>query len=611
MAVHSALCFLLLSLVILFSNPTRGLMREFTGPFSGSITARILIPAAIIFPFTLGFLRLIGHWSGNYSTEFGTALLIIGITAIFLIFIRYNTVLLNKRDEETQIARKQLLNLNRDLEAKVAERTKQARQEEKRFQTVVESTPNALILVNQKGIIELVNSETEKLFGYHRNELVHKSVETLIPMRFSDKHPHFRNIFFNQPETRTMGAGRDLFAVRKNQSEFPVEIGLNPIEIDGTVMVLASIIDITERKKAEERFRLVVESAPNSMVLVNADGKITLVNRQTEKLFGYQRKELIGQDVEILIPARYKMGHFGFKSAFFTKPQNRAMGAGRDLFATRNDGSEFPVEIGLNPIETPEGTLVLASIIDITERKLLEVSRLKSDFLANMSHELRTPLNAILGFSELLIDKRMGALNEKQLEYLKDIHAGGSHLLQLINNVLDLSKIESGKVDLIVEKFDLIEVTEGVINVLMPIANKSNVEIISHLSEEVRHVILDKNKFKQILFNLLSNAIKFNRSGGKVIIETLIVGNNNFKLSVTDTGKGIAKEDMKKLFIPFVQLDAGANKEFSGSGLGLSLAKNLVELQKGQITVESKLNEGATFLVSMAMRIDEDLTFIR
>ena len=183
--------------------------------------------------------------------------------------------------------------------------------------------------------------------------------------------------------------------------------------------------------------------------------------------------------------------------------------------------------------------------------------------------------------------------------------------MQLINNVLDLSKIEAGKAELSVEKFDLIEITEGVINVLMPIADKSNVEIIANLSGEVRHVILDKNKFRQILFNLLSNAIKFNRNGGKVIIETLIVGNNNFKLSVTDTGKGIAKEDMKKLFIPFVQLDAGSNKEHSGSGLGLSLTKNLVELQKGQITVESKLNEGTTFLVNMAMRIDEDLTFIR
>jgi PAS domain S-box-containing protein len=313
------------------------------------------------------------------------------------------------------------------------------------FQLIVESAPNAMILVNKEGKIAFVNSFTEKLFGFARADLIGKSIEVIIPQRYRERHPGFRNMFFDSPQARSMGAGRELFALRKDGTEFPVEIGLNPlVTVEGT-LVLAAIIDITERKQAEERLRLVVESAPNAMVLVNHEGKITLVNGETERLFAYSRKELIGKGVEILIPQRFKENHPKFRNSFFSTPKVRSMGAGRDLFAVRKDGTEFPVEIGLNPIDSPEGKLVLASITDITERKLQEANRLKSNFLANMSHELRTPLNAILGFSELLIDKRVGELNPKQLDYLNDIHASGSHLLRLINNVLDLQKLKLAK----------------------------------------------------------------------------------------------------------------------------------------------------------------------
>lgn len=476
---------------------------------------------------------------------------------------------------------------------------------EKLFRMVVESAPNALILVNELGDIVLINNEVEKLFGYERSELIGKSVERLIPGRFSAKHPDFRNHFFNKPVARAMGAGRDLYAVRKDQTEFPVEIGLNPIQVPSGTMVLAAVIDITERKKAEERFRLVVESAPNAMVLVNEEGVITLVNSQTERLFGFKREELIGKVVEELIPKRYRFDHSLFRQSFFTMLQNRAMGAGRDLYGLRRDGSEFPIEIGLNPIESPEGNLVLASIIDITERKLLEANRLKSDFLANMSHELRTPLNAILGFSELLIDKKMGELNDKQVEYLNDIHASGSHLLQLINNVLDLSKIEAGRAEIHVEPFDIREVVEGVIHVLQPIAAKNNVSLFAP-ANDLPEANLDKNKFRQILYNLVSNAIKFNKHRGSVTLEISLLEDDRFQLKVSDTGKGIATEDIRKLFIPFVQLDSGTGRAHEGSGLGLALTKNIVELHNGAIRVESKLGEGSTFYVIMPLSINDD-----
>jgi signal transduction histidine kinase len=216
-----------------------------------------------------------------------------------------------------------------------------------------------------------------------------------------------------------------------------------------------------------------------------------------------------------------------------------------------------------------------------------------------MSHELRTPLNAVLGFSELMIDKRVGDLNAKQLEYLNDIHASGSHLLRLINNVLDLAKIEAGKTELRIESFDMNEVIEGVTSILKPIADKKHVLITQHLSTEINTVRIDKNKFRQILYNLLSNAIKFSLDSGVVHVETAAHGSKAFILKVSDNGIGIAKENLKKLFIPFVQLDSGLGRHYEGSGLGLTLTKSIAMLHRGEIQVESTLGVGSTFSVIM------------
>jgi PAS domain S-box-containing protein len=482
---------------------------------------------------------------------------------------------------------------------------KEARHSELTFQLIVESAPNAMILVNKEGRIAFINGQTEKLFGYPRNELIGQGIEIIIPLRYREKHPGFRNMFFTSPQARAMGAGRDLYALKKDGTEFPVEIGLNPlVTIEGT-LVLAAIIDITERKRAEERFRLVVESAPNAMVLVNGEGKITLVNSQTEKLFGFSRDELINNGVEMLIPFRFKEKHPDYRNAFFSTPKARSMGAGRDLYARRKDGTEFPVEIGLNPLETAEGPMVLAAIIDITERKMQEAHRLKSDFLANMSHELRTPMNAIIGFSELLIDKKVGDLNEKQLDYLNDIHTSGNHLLRLINDVLDIAKIESGKTELTIESFSVTGAIEEVIKIVDPIARKKSISISLSCSKEINIVSLDKNKFKQILYNLISNAIKFNHDGGTVNIETETHLTNSFIMKIKDSGIGIAKENRSKLFVPFVQLDSGTARKHEGTGLGLALTKTIIELHEGKISVDSEVGKGTVFSVMLPVRYEK------
>jgi len=205
-----------------------------------------------------------------------------------------------------------------------------------------------------------------------------------------------------------------------------------------------------------------------------------------------------------------------------------------------------------------------------------------------------------------LVDRRVGPLNEKQLEYLNDIHSGGTHLLQLINNILDLSKIEAGKVELSTEKFDLMEVVEGVASVLKPLASKSALTMTHRIKGSIPPARLDKSKFRQILFNLMSNAIKFNKVGGFVKVELEMINEDQVCLAVEDSGKGIAKVDLKKLFIPFVQLDSGTNREYEGSGLGLALTKNLVELHHGTINVKSELGRGSIFTVVLPLRIESE-----
>ena len=257
--------------------------------------------------------------------------------------------------------------------AAIVDITERKRAEE-RFRLVVESAPSAMVMINDEGKIILVNAQTEKSVRLrtsradepvHRGPGARRASAANTPCSGSD--------FFGDPKARSMGAGRDLFGLRKDGIEVPVEIGLNPIKTEEGTFVLAAIVDITERKRAEERFRLVVESAPSAMVMINDRGKIVLVNAQTEKLFGFSRKDLIDQSIEMLVPrALSERSTPATAGAFFADPRSRSMGAGRDLFGLRSDGTEVPVEIGLNPIKTAEGSFVLAAIVDITERKRAE-----------------------------------------------------------------------------------------------------------------------------------------------------------------------------------------------------------------------------------------------
>jgi protein-histidine pros-kinase len=480
-----------------------------------------------------------------------------------------------------------------------------------KFGDLLESTPDAIFMVNPTGRIVLANRRAELLFGYEAGELLGRPVEHLLPRRYREGHVGHRSGYFSQPRARSMGAGLELYGLRKDGAEFPVEISLSPLKTDEGMLVMSAIRDISGRKRDEQRFRGLLEAAPDAIVIADSQGSIVIVNAQTEKLFGYPREELLGRKVEMLVPERYRSRHPEHRMGFFKAPRARAMGVGLDLYGLKRDGSEFPVEISLSPLETEEGILVSSAIRDISERKrieralqeknddLLRASQAKDRFLASMSHELRTPLNGIIGFAEFLADGKPGAVNPKQREYLEDILSSGEHLLRLINDMLDLAKVQAGKVELNLTVFRFGDVVDGACAGVRALAEKRQITIDIAVAPGLEQVTLDEQLCRQILYNLLSNALKFTDPGGRVRVTASPPGDGFFSVAVADTGIGIRQEDLHRLFTEFEQLESGLTRRFGGTGLGLALTRKLVELLGGSVRVDSVFGQGSTFTVTL------------
>jgi PAS domain S-box-containing protein len=468
---------------------------------------------------------------------------------------------------------------------------------EARFRAVVESSPNGIVMIDPGGKIVLVNRETDRLFGYARDEILGQPIERLVPERFRREHPTFRTDFFAHPQGRSMGAGRDLFGLRKDGTEVPIEIGLNPIETDEGLFVLASVVDITERERAEARFRVAVESSPSGMVIINRAGRIELVNRETERLFGYSRDELIGQPIERLVPDRLRERHPSFRIDFFADPQARAMGAGGDLFGVRKDGTEIPVEIGLNPIETNEGPFVLASVVDITERKRVETELRSSNeelerFAYVASHDLQEPLRMVGSYVQLLGQRYKGKLDADADEFIGYALDGALRMQRLIEDLLRFSRVGTRGAALV--PTDANTARDGALANLKLVIDESQAAVTS---DRLPTVNADPGQLEHLFLNLISNALKFRGSAQPRVHLSAAPHDAAWLFSVCDNGIGIEPQFFDRIFVIFQRLH-GRN-EYPGTGIGLAIAKKIVERHSGRIWVESTPGRGTTFFFTL------------
>ena len=505
--------------------------------------------------------------------------------------------------------------------------TEQKRTEEKLRETqnynrgLIEASPDALVTVDPELVITDVNEQMVRLSGFGRKLLIGNRFAEL----FTD--PARAEAGVRNTLRDNLVTNYELILKKRNGQRIPVSFNAGTFHTaDGSVRgVLAAARDITEQKRLETQYkearnysRRLVDSNLDGLMTTDLLGVVTDVNKQMEDLTGLTRTELIGHP---------------FKNVF-TDPEKAEEAIRRVLSEHRVTNYELTVrsptgrvtDVAYNAttfLDT-EGRLhgVIAASRDITEQKRLreqleernreleiqnrrvqEANRLKSEFLANMSHELRTPLNSIIGFSDFLLTQEGSRLDAQHREYLEDILNSGNHLLQLINDVLDLAKVESGKMELNPEPFSPKKAIEEVCSVLKPLVTGKRLTLTTHVSEAIDTVTLDPLRFKQILYNLLSNAVKFTDEAGRIEIRLEPRGERQFALGVEDSGIGIPPEDLPRLFREFEQLEAGPGRHYQGSGLGLSLTKKLVELHSGGIEVESVVGRGTTFTVLLPLAL--------
>jgi PAS domain S-box-containing protein len=483
-----------------------------------------------------------------------------------------------------------------------------------KFRGLLEAAPDAMIVVNERGEIILLNLQAEKQFGYHRDELLGKTVNSIVPRGFAERLVADGLRSAEDALAQQIGAGIELTARRKDGSEFPIEIMLSPLRSTEGILVTAAIRNISVRKDAEQhlvqmenKYRGLLEAAPDAMVVVNQAGKIVLLNLQAETQFGYRRDELLGQRMSNIVPAGFpeRLVADSLRSAEDALAQQ--IGTGIELTARRKDGSEFPIEIMLSPLESADGVLVTAAIRNITARKQSEAQLLEKvkelnrsneelqQFAYIASHDLQEPLRMVASYTALLARRYKGKLDSDADDFIAFAVDGASRMQLLIRDLLAYSRVGSKGKELAVTSSE--NALQQAIHNLRGAIEGSGA-FVTH--DALPSVMADEMQLTQVFQNLVGNAIKYRRAGvPRVHITAVPSDSNKWMFSVQDNGLGIEPQFFERIFGVFQRLHK--REEFDGTGIGLAICKKIVERHGGAISVESTFGEGSTFHFPLAV----------
>ncbi len=496
-------------------------------------------------------------------------------------------------------------------------------QAELSFAELVDAAPDGMLVCDAAGVIMLVNRQVEAMFGYQRQELIGKRIEELIPERFRPRHPEHVMKYVAAPKSRPMGSGLELFGRKHDGSEFPVEISLSPIRTATGTAVSAAIRDVTDRKRIEAEARRAnsylisaVDSIQDAFALYDEEDRVVLVNSTFRERIGVtSQRPIVGRRFAEVLDELIESGQFDVATE--SADQLRAR-----MLAYHEDPSGF-IEVRMSSGHTlritdqptaEHGTVSL--MVDITEDRLRAdelrrareqaeaASAAKSEFLASMSHELRTPLNAVLGFAQLLQRDKKEPLSGRQLDRIDHVMRGGEHLLRLIDEVLDLARIEAGNISISAEPVDLDEVVREVATTLEPMAQRLGVTLShAHGSAAGLRIVADRTRLAQILMNFGSNAIKYNKPGGGVTFK--VTRDRTARVAVIDNGIGIPEDKRTKIFEPFHRAGQEAGP-IQGTGIGLAISKRLAELMHGCVGFSTTTDQGSEFWVEIPIEQSPD-----